>query len=247
MLPKRAVILSDDEKLRESVEEKSSNFAVAFRNIELNSFEYITDQVLDYNPDFIFIDLELPSPLDPIAIAGEWLSYFNIHSKFIAISKREEDAFKAIKNSFSDLLLNPISSFEIQKCLKKLDGVNASPEYRVCIKSNSDYQFVTLSSISYLQADNNATDFYLDDGSRITAFQSLKSFEKLLPSHFFRIHKSYIINSEKIVRINFGKARLTLKNKGLDVHLPISKKYKEKVSEFKNSLLSTKNMLFTFR
>lgn len=100
-----------------------------------------------------------------------------------------------------------------------------------------------LKEIVYLQADNNTTDFYLKKGDRVTSFRTLKRFESLLPKEFFRIHKSYIVNSRHINRINFGKSRISIKRGDIDIILPISNKYKCNVKSYKDSLFKSYNFL----
>jgi DNA-binding LytR/AlgR family response regulator len=95
--------------------------------------------------------------------------------------------------------------------------------------------------ILFLKADNNATDFFMRDGSTISAFKTLKVFEGLLPDNFLRIHKSYIINSRHVSRINFGKLVCTVER---DIHkIPFTKTYLDNV-EIMNNALSKSSFLF---
>lgn len=97
----------------------------------------------------------------------------------------------------------------------------------ICIKSYGDYQFVPLNEIIYLEADNNTTDFILQNGRKLTAYKTLKHYETNLPSFFFRIHNSYIINSQHVSRINTGKSLVYL-NSG-ETSIPFSKTFKENI------------------
>ncbi len=104
----------------------------------------------------------------------------------------------------------------------------------ICLQSYKDYQFLNTGEILYLKADNNATDFFLKDGSRVSAFKTLKSFEQQLPSNFVRIHQSYILNQHYISRINYGKSRCTLRFGKSE--LPFSRGYRKNVDALKQSL-----------
>src|SRR5690606_12668274 len=102
---------------------------------------------------------------------------------------------------------------------------------RICLKSHSDYQFIDLDEIIYLMADNNTTDFFLLHNKKVSAYKTLKHFGRLLPHHFLRIHKSYIINTHQITRINFGKSWVVLRGK--TENIPFSKSYKSQIADLK--------------
>ncbi len=97
----------------------------------------------------------------------------------------------------------------------------------ISIKSNGDYNFIRTSEIVYLKADNNTTDFYLKSGKVISAYKTLKHFEKLLPFYFFRIHHGYVINIQYVSRINLGKNSCYLQNN--EIILPFSRTYKANI------------------
>lgn len=99
----------------------------------------------------------------------------------------------------------------------------------ICIKSYGDYRFLELDEIAFLKADNNSTDITLNNGEVITAFKTLKYFEENLPSYFFRIHNSYIVNKNYVSRIHTGNTVCYIKNS--KTQLPFSKSYKDNVEQ----------------
>lgn len=100
-------------------------------------------------------------------------------------------------------------------------------DIQICIKSYGDYQFIALKDVVYLQADNNTTDFHLQNGKKLTAYKTLKHYENNLPSSFYRVHNSYIVNSGYVSRINTGKSLCYLNNN--DVSVPFSKTFKDSI------------------
>jgi len=100
-------------------------------------------------------------------------------------------------------------------------------DIQICIKSYGDYQFIPLKDVVYLQADNNTTDFYLQNGKKLTAYKTLKHYENNLPSFFYRVHNSYIVNSSYVSRINTGKSLCYLDNN--EVSVSFSKTFKENI------------------
>ena len=100
-------------------------------------------------------------------------------------------------------------------------------DIQICIKSYGDYQFVALKDVVYLKADNNTTDFFLQNGKKLTAYKTLKHYENNLPSFFYRIHNSYIVNSNYVSRINTAKLLCYLDDN--EVSVSFSKTFKENV------------------
>jgi DNA-binding LytR/AlgR family response regulator len=73
----------------------------------------------------------------------------------------------------------------------------------------------------------------MSDGTKISAYKTLKTFENSLPKNFLRIHKSYIININCISRIHYGKSICSLSNN--QHKLPFTKTFIENI-DFINDL-----------
>ena len=101
----------------------------------------------------------------------------------------------------------------------------------LCLKSYRDFQYLNTDDILYLQADNNATEFVMKDGTTNNAFKTLKTFEQQMPPNFVRIHQSYIVNINYISGISYGRGLCTLKLRKLQ--LPFSKSYRNNIDELK--------------
>ncbi len=105
----------------------------------------------------------------------------------------------------------------------------------ILLKSYNDYRYLDTNEILYLKSDNNSTDFFMRDGNIVSAFKTLKSFERWLPENFVRVHNNYILNADFLSRINYGKKYLGLKSSsGTQLELPFSDDYKENVERVKN-------------
>ena len=72
---------------------------------------------------------------------------------------------------------------------------NPNPFKKIGISSMQEVQFVQITDIVRLEADDNMTHFWINDGRRITASKTLKYFDNLLtPYNFFKVHQSHLIN-----------------------------------------------------
>ena len=120
-------------------------------------------------------------------------------------------------------LLNKLNNFSSAK--EPAENCKENQRNLLCIKSYGDYRFLELDDIAFLQADNNSTDITTKTGEQITAFKTLKYFEEHLPSNFYRIHNSYIVNINYISRIHTGNSLCYIKNS--KIQIPFSKSYKD--------------------
>ena len=89
----------------------------------------------------------------------------------------------------------------------------------------TDYRIVkvNISDIRYIEGMSEYLKVWLDtDAKPIITLLSMKKMEERLPANFMRIHRSYIINLNKIEEVN--KNRIILDK---DTYLPIGDLYKE--------------------
>lgn len=192
--------------------------------------------ILKFNPDIVFVHLNDLAP-DLFQMVTELHQYLTKLPLFIGISESKAYAYQAIKNNFFDYWLQPYNEFDIRKSilkLRKLLPEKEAEQHTLCLKSYKDFHFLDTNEILYLQADNNTTEFHMADGSVNNAFKTLKTFENKLPKNFVRIHQSYIVNTNYISRINFGKNNCALKS--VAKPLPFSKSYRENMAELKQIL-----------
>ena len=89
----------------------------------------------------------------------------------------------------------------------------------------TDYRIVkvAISDIRYVEAMSEYLKVWMEgDTKPIITLLSMKKMEERLPQNFMRIHRSYIINLNKILEVN--KNRVIMDR---DTYLPIGDMYKE--------------------
>jgi len=193
-------------------------------------FDKSLDLILEYEPDVVFINVEERDEnncLRSFNFVNELYKYLHEMPYLIALSGSTEHAYTCMKNNFIDYLLTPINAFELRKSISRLAKKPMETSNTLCLKSYKDYRFIDIEKILYLKADNNSTDFMMQDGTQISAYKTLKFYESTLPDNFTRIHNSYIINQNYVSRIHFGKSKCNLKNSS--VAIPFSKSYRNNV------------------
>jgi len=94
----------------------------------------------------------------------------------------------------------------------------------------SDYRVVRIgiSEIRYVEAMSEYLRIYLDGEPKpVITLLSMKKIEERLPAHFMRIHRSYIVNLQKVLEVNKNRVILDA-----DTLLPIGDMYREAFQQY---------------
>ena len=202
-----------------------------------HNYDQALDVILKHKPNVVFINVDNLSENGctvAFNFVNELYKYIQELPRIIALSSSPNHAYTCIKNNFFDYLLKPINSFDLRKSISRLSKMPMEASNKLCLKSYKDYRFIDLDEILFLKADNTATDFFMCDGTTISAYKTLKFYESILPEYFTRIHNSYIVNQNYISRIHFGKSKCTLKH--TTCNIPFSKSYREIVVTLEKTL-----------
>ncbi len=153
--------------------------------------------------DLIFLDVEMP-----IINGFDLLESLENPPQVILITGKPDYALKAFDYDVTDYLYKPISSARFEASIKRAvvrheqsQNVNQEEEY-IFVKSNLKNRKVVLNDIKWVEALGDYIKVVTNEGN-IVILSTMKSFEKQLPEDkFLRIHKSYIVNLEKVEKFN---------------------------------------------
>jgi len=199
-------------------------------------------EALSENPvDLLFLDIQMPE------LSGlEFSRIISQDTRIIFTTAFNQYAIDSYKVNALDYLLKPINYtdfltasnkalhwFEIVRKTPvnplKNEDMNTRQEVgSIFIKTEYKLVQVELSNILYIEGLKDYVKIYIEGESRpILSLMSMKSMEEILPpNRFIRVHRSFIVQPEKIKviernRIVFGKE-----------YIPISDTYKDKFYEF---------------
>lgn len=183
--------------------------------------------------DLIFVDIQMPD------ISGiEFTRSLEKGPKVIFTTAFEKYAIEGYKLEIVDYLLKPFSYEEFLTALRKaqkmikleqreLNKIEANNEF-LFLKSDYKIKRINFNDILYIEGLKDYVKVYLHNvGKPVLSISSLKLLEsKLPPEKFMRVHRSFIVNLEKIdtidrSRIVFGKE-----------YIPVSDQYKVRFQEF---------------
>lgn len=166
----------------------------------------------EYEPDLLLVDIKLPD-----GSGFELIDHFSKPDfKVIFISAYADYAIKAIKYNAIDYLLKPVKPDELSQAIKKADDIirfeeklqakalgmsisDMNKSHRMVLKSIDQIHVIDSNDIVHIEADGNYSTFYLTDCRKIVVSKSTKEYEEtLLDQGFHRIHKSHIVNINKM-------------------------------------------------
>lgn len=204
-------------------------------------------QALQQTPvDLLFLDIQMPD------LSGLDLSRMidNARTRIVFTTAFSEYALEGYKVNALDYLLKPISYPDFVAAVSRVqrwyDGQQHEDETAVAkqntaskptvspaqnyifVKSDYKLRRIDFSDILYIEGLKDYVKIYLESQSRpVVSLSSMHLMEETLPSEsFFRVHRSYIVNMDKVRELErgqilFGEKRLT-----------ISESYKDKVNDY---------------
>ena len=200
-----------------------------------SGFEAI-DYLSGSKVDLLFADINMPD------VNGlDFVKSLHKKPQIIFTTAFSEYAFEGFKVNALDYLLKPIGYNEFLKAASKarnyfetiLTGQGREERDREYLFVKSDYKIVriSLNDIIYIEGMREYVRIHLVNAKSIMPLLSLRVLEEQLPSAIFmRVHRSYIVNLQKIMTIDHS--RIIFDGK---VHIPVSEQYKEFFQNFLNS------------
>ena len=173
-------------------------------------------EIREQRPDLIFLDIQMPK------LTGfELIEVLDWRPEVIFTTAYDQFAIKAFELNAIDYLLKPFSKSRLDEALAKaVERINrkenrnssidalvshrpeeSGPLTRIVIRKGSGIKIIPLANITYFGAEDDYVMIYYNEGKALKQ-QTMKYYEDNLPeSSFLRVHRSYIVNLEKITRL----------------------------------------------
>lgn len=176
--------------------------------------------------DILFLDIQLGNNS-----GFDLLETLPVHNfKIVFVTAFENYAIQAIKSGAFDYLVKPLDINELEQTFEKFKNNNSKDlnEYKLYINDHDSIEIVNINNITHLKSDNNYCHIFLESGKSHLSSKSLSYYSQLLPeSNFTRVHQSYLVNMDKVVRMKKEEnGTLVMKNK---MEVPISRRRKVEV------------------
>lgn len=209
----RAVLVDDEELARQVLRE----FLAKHEDIEViaecaNGFEAVK-AVTELNPDLLFLDIQMPK------LNGfEVLELIGTDRAIIFVTAYDEYAIKAFDVHAVDYLLKPFAAERFESALKRAQGrlsgklppaadlssaARPPAEFleRVVVRDGTRVHIIPIAKLDFAEAQDDYVALS-SEGKKHLKQQTISSLEKVLdPGRFLRIHRSYIVNLERVTKI----------------------------------------------
>jgi two-component system LytT family response regulator len=232
----KALIVDDEELARHVIRE----FLQPHREIEIaaecaNGMEAVK-AVAEHKPNLIFLDVQMPrlTGFDVLELIGTDVPV-------IFVTAYDEYAMRAFDVHAVDYLLKPIGRERFDAAVERAKGrlgvkmpsahdlaAAARPPQqfleRLVVKDGTKVTLIPVAKLDYAEAQDDYVAL-ASQGKKHLKQQTIAGLEAGLdPNSFVRIHRSYIVNLERVARIEpYGKdSRLAILTDGT-TRLPVSR------------------------
>ena len=161
--------------------------------------------IISLKPDLVFLDIELPegNGFDLADVAAE------SGCSFVFVTGHSSYAPRAFAVDAVHYLLKPVAYKELRTAVLRVvqrreqkSGVTAEASHRIAISAVSGTQFVDVLDVVGIQADGRYSTVHTRDRQKIVVTRNIGEFEEeLVQHHFFRVHKSWLVNCRHVKRV----------------------------------------------
>ncbi|MBP0904618.1 LytR/AlgR family response regulator transcription factor [Mariniflexile gromovii] len=232
-----AIIVEDEETSRDILKNYLKKYCPNVSVIgEASNVEEALVLIRNNDLDLVFLDVEMPygNAFDLLDKVGD------INFETIFVTAYNHYAIEALNAHASYYLMKPIS---IDALIKAVDYVteiktkeNALQDQvlvpkthtvngKITIPQLDGFEVINTADILFCKADDNYTEIHLNTNKKKIVSKTLKYFEDILvDSSFARVHKSYLVNVNEVVKYVKGKGGSVVLSNGKEIMVSASRK-----------------------
>ncbi|MEW5677205.1 response regulator [Flavobacterium enshiense] len=204
----------------------------------MNSEEAI-EILQSHTIEFALLDITIQGDKNGIWLADYIQQHFNIPHVFLTAYSDNDTIRQALATNPYGYLIKPFQKAElfsaieiaVQNYNKTLSAIQKPKDDFLFIKHNEVFEKVFLNEVEYIESQKN----YLLIVTAEKTFRhrsTITDFINRLPDNFLKTHKGFIVNLNKIK--SFGNNYIIIGQH----KIPISKTYKEEISQKLNDFIS---------
>ena len=161
---------------------------------------------VDY--DVVFLDINLPdlTGIDAARALGDWPRAPAV----VFVTAHDDQAVQAFAVDAVDYLLKPVSEERLARCVQRVIALrqgggetrrSGGDLLKVPVSQDGETRLIDAEQVLYLEADGDHCWVHLP-GERLASQRSMRELEDALPATvFFRIHRSYLVNLQKVATL----------------------------------------------
>jgi two-component system LytT family response regulator len=234
----KAIIVEDEFLAREELKYFIKNYSKIDIVAEFEDGIEVLKFLQNSEVDIIFMDINIQS-LDGVLLAKS-ISKFSQKPYIVFITAYREHAAEAFEIEAFDYILKPYSESRIVSMLKKLENSSEHKENtshktniqnKINLWKNDKILVVDMDDIYYCVAEERITRVFTKKDAYSVNLGIAEFYDSLPKDIFFRCHRSYIVNINKIREIiPWFNNTYNLKLQDIDYQIPVSR---SNIKEFK--------------
>ncbi len=231
-----AILVEDEANSREILRNYLGKYCVDVNLVgEAASIQEGLELIQKHELDLVFLDVEMP-----FGNAFDLLDQLpNRTFETVFVTAYNQYAMDALNSHAAYYLMKPINIDELIKAVEYVQEIKQkeieltdtvlqpklkSVEGKITLPQQDGFQVLNVADILYCKADDNYTEIYLEN-KKILVSKTLKYFEDALAGFSFaRIHKSYLVNVNEVVKYRKGKGGSVVVSNGKELLVSASKK-----------------------
>jgi two-component system LytT family response regulator len=232
-----AIIVEDEETSRMILKNYLSKYCP---NVNVLDEAANVDEALvlirNHDLDLVFLDVEMPygNAFDLLDKVG------NRTFETVFVTAYNHYAIDALNAHASYYLMKPISIDELIKAVDYVTDIKTKENAlqdevlipktkhvngKITIPLQDGFEVIETADILFCKADDNYTEIYLNTNKKKLVSKTLKYFEEALSnSSFARVHKSYLVNVNEVIKYVKGKGGSVILSNGKEIMVSASKK-----------------------
>ena len=203
--------------------------------VECESGLEAIEEIRKSKPDLVFLDVQMPGcgGFDVLELLGS-----DLPSTIIFVTAYDEYALRAFEAGALDYLLKPFDDARFHRALDRAKDKLAhytplQPQRveRLVVKSRGEVLFLNVADIDWIEAVGYYACLHVGSDTHILRRTLLELVRDLDEDKFMRIHRSIIVNLERIHRLelqNGGDYEVVLKSK---VRLRLSRRFRKRLQD----------------
>lgn len=197
----KCIVIDDSKLQRLAVSKLVSNHNNLTLVAEYDSALAVQNSLIENKIDLVFLDIEMP-----LIDGFQFMESLKNRPQIILITSKPDYAMQAFDYDVTDYLLKPIpvSRFNasIKKALLKFADVETEEDNHIFVSNKLKKVKVLLNDIKWIEGLGDYLKIITEENS-LLVLSTMKAFMCKLPKEqFLRIHKSYIVNLNKVEKFN---------------------------------------------
>jgi two-component system LytT family response regulator len=235
LAPIRVLVVDDEPLARRNVTVLLRGDAEIESILECGSGVEAIEMIRHWQPHLVFLDVQMPEcgGFDVLELLGTQLP-----PAIVFVTAYDEYALRAFEVGALDYLLKPFDDARFHRALQRAKdklalhagGTAGSSPRRLVVRSPGQLLFVNVSDIDWIEAASYYACLHVGHDTHILR-RTLSELERDLGDGFIRIHRSIIVNVERIQGLQLhdaGEYEAVLRS---GVRLRLSRRFRKRLQD----------------